>query len=212
MRKSFLADEQSTYLVNRGNSIMPPAELVKAKALETKYSITLTDSKLSNIQIYRNAIKSQIDLLPASDPFLVSLQQRKLRETVDAESILFYYMKFIDVYDSEYQLLTSAKWDELQKFIIEELGSEGISTVGGIKTYIDNAGDYSGVISGHSKAAADPVTIKASGDLVKAIDNLTVGLSNTEKANVSAVVQQYITAFDKPLSADEFHNLLFFGK
>jgi hypothetical protein len=214
MKKSYLTDEQITYFVKRGNSILTPSDFKKIHSIASKYGFTLTASKQSNLQMWWNAIFDQIDQLSPSDSFRANYEQglrtwhlRKVDNT-----IIIAYMKHKNIYESEYMLLASPKWDELNSYIISELGSAGVDTDGGNGIFIGNSGDYYGYIFKYAKKYADPESIKASENLKKILDNLIKDLSPTERGTLVSVIQQYLTAFDRPLDFDTLHNLLYKGQ
>jgi hypothetical protein len=214
MLKSYLTADQIIYLIDRGNSIFKPAEMKKAIAISEKYGFTLTAIKQSNMQLFYKAINEKMNSLPQSDAFRFHYEQnlRTWGYRNTWPEITTEYMKHLKVYESEYLLLTSPKWDELYTFIVCELGYEGINTDGGVGIFINNKCDYAGFLEPYSKKNADPVALKNTTALMTTLDGLVSGLSNTEKAVLASVVQQYITAFDKPFDFDKLHNLLYKGQ
>lgn len=215
MRKSFKTEEFIDNNVARGNSILTPAELSKQKSIAKKRGFELTYSRQTNMNLYWEAIKLEMNELKQSHPVRYHYEQdlRVWHYRNEDSEIIIAYMKHEKVYESEFMLLASPKLDKLYDFMYD-LMMEGIdsSEDGGAMVFINNGANYYDYLSKYSKKYADPEALKSTTNLMNTLESLTAGLSNTEKANLSTVVLQYLTAFDRPLDFDTLHNLLYKGQ
>lgn len=213
MRKSYLTEERIAELVRWGQTILTESDFKKLEKIGRKYNIELIYTKQANLQLWWTKIIEKMDELPYGDKFRRVYDETRSwgfrRENLE---IIVAFFKYLDIYESEYLFLSSPKWNELNTFVCQYLGAEGVDSTGAESIFIKNKGDYYGYISQYAKKCADPESLKSTTILMKTLEGLTAGLSNTERGALAGVISQYLTAFDRPLDFDTLHNLLYKGQ
>lgn len=213
--KSFKTEEFIVNNVARGNSIISPAELSKQKSIAKKYGFELTSSRKTNMNLYWEAKKLEMNQLKPSHPVRFHYEQdlRVWSYRFDYPEIIIAYLKFEKVYESEFMVLASPKLDQLYDFMYDIM-RDGIDTTedGGAAVFINNDAQYEKYLSKFSKRYACPEALKITTNLMSTLDGLMAGLSNIEKGNLACVVSQYLTSFDKPMDFDTLHNLIYKGQ
>ena len=212
MKKTYLTERQIAELVKEGNSILTQSDFSKLHSIGKKYGIELIFGKQANVELWYNKIKELLSVEPRNGKFILATERNHypgFASSTNPECVKE-YIKYLNIWDSEYVFLCSKKWDDLQTFATYHCGGFGIDTFGGATIYIKNGGDYYGHISKHGKKFCDPEALKRSTELKKTIDSLFKGMEAPEKMHIANIIMQYASTID--MNADDFHNALFAGQ
>lgn len=211
MKNSFLTKEQIDNLVISANSIINSDDLSRLRKIGTKHNISLTHLSHTNCQLFWKIQYDAMDALPINDAFrkeLTSEANWHIRH--NSSEYLIRFIKYKDLWE-DYCFLRSPKWEQFEHFATFTLGLYGVPTEGNIVPLILSGGDYFKYFSQWGKSNADKSALKESKSLMDQLDSMFAGKDVTERHIIANVILQYAIS-DKPMSFDEFHNILNKGK
>jgi hypothetical protein len=210
MKKTYLSDSQIKQLVQRGISILPPEEYSKLRSIGNKYNIELVHGKMANLQLWASALLKNMAQLPKEDDFRSAVEREgKWYSSQRNGEILLRYIKYLEIWDSEYEFLNSPRFDDLEVFTSETIEKFKLNTLGEENIFIKNGGDYYGCLSQYDKSQCDKSALEFSTHLKNTLDSLFINLPQAEKIKVGHMVLNHAS---NTMDTDQFHNTLYAGQ
>lgn len=200
-----ISSDERAKLAKEAQELCPASMIKKAKSILTKLGLPVTGGMKDNLRAFWTYHYNALLKLPVDNKFRKQMVEDKRWKSVKEDgSILVDYLKHTGCY-SDFQLLSSPAWDELERFGSYVLPQYSLPPAG-LKVWFDFDGDYDLYLSQFLINNLDPECLKKTKELKQITDKLFQNVPVTERYAVINTL--LLIAGEETMTIEKLHRKL----